>query len=176
MNQPQKSVDDILASAKLVEKSVTLCLRGDLQAKYEEVERQLAAAMRSPMSETLGGDPEQKRLAAESEAIRAEIADAEVTFTFRALPARRWSDLMAEHPARQGKNEGFNLETLPDALIAACSVEPAMTLEEVQKLCDALSNAQFQSLFECAWSCNQTALDVPFSGLALRVLRASETS
>lgn len=166
---------DILATVKPVEKSVTLCLAGDLQARFEDLERRLSAAVRSPHA-TLGSGEEERRLADAIQAVRAEMAEQEVTFHFRALSARKWSDLMAEHPGRSGKDEAFNVDTFPDALIAACAVDPEMTPEEVKELGDSLSNAQFSTLFDCAWGCNQSALDVPFSVLASQALRASETS
>ena len=80
---------------------------------------------------------------------------------------------MSTHPGRVGKDEAFNVETFPDAMLAACSVEPEMSLTQVSELADALSNAQFSELFDTAWACNQKSLDVPFSALASRLLRQS---
>lgn len=178
MKDPQdhkRSMKDILAGVKPVEKSVTLCLAGDLNGQFEDLERELAAAVKAPQVSlaTVGAERE---IAERMEALRERMTASEVVFTFRAISARKWSDLMAEHPGRTGKDEAFNVESFPDAMLAACAVDPVMTLEEVHELGDALSNAQFSELFDCAWSCNQRALDVPFSVLASRALREFETN
>jgi hypothetical protein len=34
-------------------------------------------------------------------------------------------DLMAEHPPRKGKDERFNLNTLPAATVGLCCIEPS---------------------------------------------------
>ena len=176
--QPQdhkKSFADIIASAKPVVRSVTLCLAGDLNAQYEDLARELDAAIKSPRT-TLADVGAERAIAEKMEAVREQMTEHEVIFRFRGLSSKAWSDLMSQHPGRTGKEEAFNVDTFPDAMLAACAVEPVMELEQVHELGDALSNAQFSELFDCAWACNQKSLDVPFSALASRLLRESGTS
>lgn len=176
--QPQdrkRSFDDVLAQARPAQRSVTICLAGDLNVQVEELDQQLSRELKSTHA-SLGSSGREREIAEQIEALREQMAEHEVTFTFRALSARKWSDLMAAHPGRPGKDEAFNTETFPDAMLAACAVEPEMTVEQVTSLADSLGNAEFSALFDCAWSCNQKSLDVPFSVLASRVLRESETS
>lgn len=174
MSKPKRTFEDVLAAAKPVERSVTVCLAGDLNVQVEEMERELSSEMKKPTT-SLGGNPRERELAELIEATREEMAEHEVTFTFRALPAKKWSDLMAAHPGRAGKDEAFNLDTFPTALLAACAVEPSLTEAQADQLGDVLNNAQYGALFDCAWQANQRELDIPFSVLASRVLRESET-
>lgn len=176
MKEPQdkrRSFAEIRALAKPVERTVTVCLAGDLNAQYEDLERNLGIALKSPQV-TLGSIGAEREIADAMEALRAKMTEHEVTFRFRGMSSRGWSDLMAEHPGRPGKDEAFNTETFPDAMLAACAVDPVMNVEEVTELADTLSNSQFGALFECAWACNQKAFDVPFSVAASRVLSESE--
>lgn len=178
MREPQdrrRSVKDILAAAKPVERSVTICVAGDLNAQIEDLERELQAAAKRPHT-SLASSGDERALAEQIEALRERMSEHEVTFTFRALSSRAWSDLMARHPGRRELDEAFNVDTIAADVIASCAVDPEMTIEDADSLADVLNNAQFGALFECAWRCNTKALDVPFSVIASRVLRDSETS
>ncbi len=171
----KRNVREVIAAARPVTRSAVICLAGDLQAQFEALDRELRAEVAKPHA-TLADGGQRRDLAQQIEAVQAEMAEHEQAFTFRALSARAWSDLIADHPARPGKDEAFNAETFPDAMLAACSVDPEMTPDDVAALGDVLSNAQYSVLFEAAWSCNAARLDVPFSVLASRVLHESETS
>ena len=111
-----------------------------------------------------------------------------VEFKVRALPRKGWADLLAAHPptkeqARLHSDLSFNPETFPAAAIAACLVEPEMTLEQVQILENGtdgeggLTDAQFSSLFNAVVSVNVSGLAAPKSlaaGVARRLSEQSE--
>lgn len=166
---------DVLKAARPVERSVTVCVAGDLNVQIEDQERILRDIATDP-HRSLAASPEETAAAEQIELLRQQMHDHEVTFTFRALSSRAWSDLMAAHPAREGKEEGFDLDTLPAALLAASCIEPTMTSEDADALANVLNNAQFGQLFDTAWRCSNRELDVPFSALASRVLRDSGVS
>lgn len=167
-------IEDILASAKLPERTVQICLRGDLQAEFEDLERQLTAAQASD-EDTLGGGAKAREVADLIEVVREQMTEHTTVFRFMGLSARAYSDLLAQHkPTEQQKRDGadLNWETFPLALIAACAVDPKMSPEQAERLNDAVTNRQWDDLFNAALACNRQAVDVPFS-LSASAIRAA---
>jgi hypothetical protein len=169
------SIDDIISSARLPEKTITMCLRGDLQAQWEDLERQFQATQEQD-GDTVGGDPHARDLADRMQAISDEMRHHQVTFLFRGLSHRAYSDLLAANKAAEGQEkavDGLDWETFPTALIAACAVDPAMSVDQVEKLSEVLTNRQWDDLFSAAFACNRNKVDVPFSYSASAIRAAS---
>lgn len=165
-------LDALLAQARLPERTVALCLRGDLQARFEELERQLAAAQAQP-AEKLTDAGRARQLAEQMEALRGEMSDSTMVFTLRALPRSGWISLLTAHPAKDKEDE-FDAETLEPALIRASIVDPVLTDEQWARLDETLTSAQYGELSGTAWELNRRPVDVPFSPAASRMLQASE--
>lgn len=165
-------IAEILTKARPREHSVTLCLAGDVAAEVDRLEAELRAVGQWQPGSIADEDP-RRELAERIQAAREKMRDAEVTFTFRALGARAWSDLVAQHPS-QNKDEAWDAETLAPALVAASAIDPVMTREQVDELFEALNQAQRDELVGAAWSVNGEATSVPFSLLASATL-ASRT-
>lgn len=166
-------LDALLAQARLPERTVALCLRGDLQAKFEELERQLTATQAKPGEKMTDGG-QARKLAEQMETLRGEMADSTVTFTLRALSRSRWAALMAEHPAPDDSNMAVDLDALYPALVRECIVEPEMTGERWKKLDGLLTSGQFEELSDAAMALCRRPVDVPFSPAASRMLATSE--
>ena len=168
-------IEDIIAEAKLPERSITLCLRGDLQAQWEDLERKLQRA-EANSDDTLAGDPEAQALAEQMEALAERMRATERTFLFRGLGSKEYSDLLAANKAPADKQDeavdGLDWSTYPTALIAACAVDPAMTFEQAERLSNVLTNRQWDDLFSTALACNRSKVDVPFS-LSASAIRAA---
>lgn len=169
------SIDDIIASAKPREASVTICVAGDLAGQYEALARDLAEANEQARTSLADGG-QAVAIAQQMEQLREQMKAAEVTFTFRAVGRRRWSDLLAEHPPRENQPERYNLATLPLAVVQASCVEPAMTADQAERLADALSDGAFNELFDAAWRANTDEGRVPFSQAASATIAASAQS
>ncbi|RPE27279.1 hypothetical protein [Kitasatospora cineracea] len=151
----------VIAMATLRETTVPLCLAGHLQGQYEDLERQLADAAATVGQSLAGSD--RTVIAQQMEDLRAQMTDHLVVFRLRALGDTGWSDLLAEHPGRHG-GEAFNPETLGPAAVAACLVEPVMTVEQYGRLAKGLTYAQQESLVDAAWRLNTAAVQrIPFS-------------
>lgn len=171
------SLSAITASATRAERSVTLCVAGHLNARYGVLEAQLQAATRERA--TLGSlaetDPRQV-IAEEMEAIREQMREAEHTFTFRALPAKQWSDLMLEHKPRENTRELINLDTFPLPCVAASLVringeDVDVSADDLAELWnDALNQGQRDEMFSAAWEANTGRVSVPFSATASVIL------
>lgn len=170
-------IEDIISSAKLPTRTVPLCLRGDLQAEFEDLDRQLQAAnANGEDDETLAGRPEVRELAERVEAVRQQMAEHTAVFRFRGLSARDYSDLTAEHkPTEEQQAKGLDLdwETFPVGLIAACAIDPKMTVEQAERLNRTVSDRQWEDLYQAALACNRQRVDVPFSLSASAITAAS---
>jgi hypothetical protein len=169
------NIDEIIAQAQRPEKTIALCLRGDLQARWEDLERQLNAIDRdSSDSDTLGGDSRAADLSAQMADVENEMKAHEVVFKFRGLSSKQYSDVLAQYTDEDKKsetNDGIDWKSWPTALIAACAVDPVMTVEQAERLADTITHKQWDSLFACAFAVNRTDVSVPFS-LSASAIRA----
>lgn len=171
-------VKALLASARLAERSVDLCLRGDLVAQAQELQRQLIdAEALEKVHGSIDGGPTVP-LAQAIEVLREEMKDHTLTVRLRAVPRRQWTALLAQHPPREGNDRdarlGLNEETFFDAAIRACVYEPELDEQDWAGLDAALNDGQWQTLANAAWAVNARDVDVPFSARASRILATSE--
>jgi hypothetical protein len=183
-------IKDKLAKAKLPERTVTLCLNGDLVAEHEKLERELTQAQKRP-NDSLAGNGVAE-LAERIEALEVEMREATETFTFRALPKRRsqaddrptWDEVMKRNPPRRGEDgeiiaedrEGqLNADAFGDDLIRTCAVSPEMDAEDWDALFSVISDRQYVDLSNAAWLINRGEISVPFSRAASRMRAASAT-
>lgn len=175
-------LDVLLGEARLPEKTVELCLRGDLVAEVEDLERRLAAAQAADRPGMLTSGAEARRLAEQIEQLRTQMRDASVTFRLRAMHRREWRALLDAHPPRRDEHGqllqqdtiGLNSATFFDALIRASVVEPQLTDQQWELLFDRLTSRQYDDLHSTAWRLNRNEVDVPFSHAASAILRTSE--
>jgi hypothetical protein len=167
-----------LAAARLPERTVEICLRGDLQADFEELERQLAAAAERPDDGRIVGNIDVRRIADQMQELRAEMAGAMQVFRLRAFKRGRWTALLAEHPAEASdeRGYGYNPETFAPAAVIASVIEPAAISEETwEKLFDSITDSQFNQLYNAAQILNQRPVSVPFSKAASVLTRGSDS-
>lgn len=173
-----QDITKLMASAKRPERTVVLCVRGDLQADWEDLDRQLIAARTQRVATLAGGTEEEVGLAVQIRALEKEMADNSIKFRLRALPRRRFLELMQEHPARENnerdKSVGMNTDTYFDALIGECLVEPDLDPSDLREFLDAVTSRQFEELQDAAWNLNRGDVSVPFSYTALRTTRSSD--
>jgi len=173
----------MVARAKLPERTVPVCLAGDLVAEFEEVDRQLVAALQRPATSLAGRgtEPLKARLAQ----LQAEMEDNTYLFRLRALPRTTkpgddrpsWRGLTDAHPPRQDADgspdigdvqSGVNRETFFEPFLRASIVDPVMTDEEFADIVagDKLTDRQYDQLVKAAWDLNQGTVDIPFSRAA----------
>ncbi len=155
---------DIKANAKLPQKTVELCLRGDLQAEYEGLERELKRA-RAAVSGTLAPNEDVKTLEEMMANLRDQMSASVQVFTMRGLSKKKFRDLITKYPPRDQDRMnglGHNAETFPVPLVQACCIDPVMTVMEVEELCDELlTQGQWDALFITAFLLNRDDIEVP---------------
>lgn len=165
-------IDDV----ETPEHSITLCLKGKLVAEHERLSAQLAGMTNVPTS--LAGDSPGRDIADRLVQLREEMLAHEKAFSFQAVtPRGTWRVLRGKQPVR---TEGIDEDAYGDQfhawlceVVAASSLDPVMTTEQVRRLADRLSNGQWSKLSNAAWNVNEDDQGVPFSVAASVLSRSS---
>jgi hypothetical protein len=197
-----KNFKAMLAGAKLAEKSVPICLRGDLVADHEAAERELEVAQKKP-ADSLDGTGV-GAIVDRIEALEAEMREHTYDFRLRAMHPREYRALQSEHPPRRDADGNifpqdgvplmFNRETFPPTLIRKCTIDPVLddddwrrilgdSEEEMARLTTEgkadeieqgiLNDRQLSDLEDAAFFLNRGEVDVPFSRAASLAKRNS---
>lgn len=170
----------MLAGAKLPEREVPICLRGDLVAEFEAIERALDELPKTDSLDSGAGD-----LLERQEAIKAEMRENTYPVRLRAMPGPKWRALVAEHPARRGddgeivaddRHLTFNTDTMWEPLIRASIIDPELaTTGDWEEFDAGLTEHQYNELGLAALALNRGPVSIPFSHAALRMRRSSES-
>lgn len=182
MSAPRsKSLKDRLKAAKLPERSLQVCLRGDLQAEFDELERQLHAARADtgPAGRRRVGEKSDALAIVEKQnAIREQMAAEMLDIRVRALPRAEWAALIRKYPPQDDhagdKAMGVNLEGLMAEAIPACVVDPTLDDDDWAALDAVLSSADYDRILSAVWDVNRSGVDVPKSRLASLVTAERE--
>jgi hypothetical protein len=191
------SIKEKIKKASRPERTVPVCLNGQLVAEFEAAERRLQEAIRRPAVDSLDAGGETRELAEQVEALREQMLDGVVEFRLRAMPRKRWRAFISEHPPREDddgvvdardRNIGVNVDTFYPALIRTSTVEPELDDEDwlellggerklpdgqVEEVEGVLTSRQFDELAGAAWDLNRDTVDVPFSRAASRILSSA---
>jgi hypothetical protein len=165
--------DDIAKRRKPRETTTWVVLDHELVVRLEQVERDLRLARLTDERENRS--PQAPRLQAELDQLEQDIHDAAVPFRFRALPRKVYRELLDEHKDESGEKR-WDTETFPPALIAACAVDPEMTLEQATSVYDEWDENQASTLFAAAFMANEGESKVPFTVRSSGATRGSEPS
>lgn len=198
MSTEAKSIKEMLKAAKLPETTVPLCLRGDLQADFEQAERDLAEAQRRPADSLAGTGT--RAIAERIEDLREQMQEHTVDFRFRALSRHAWKALRDEHPPRRKEDGsiderdalGTNIDTFFDELIRVSLTEPELDEDDWRTLFGddeeerarreaegepvedgTLTDRQWNQLADAAWTLNRGDVKVPFSRAASKIMNSA---
>lgn len=164
------SVQDVLAAARLPERTATICVRPDLQAEHDAIAAEMATLV-SADGELLVEDDEAS-MGAQTNAARArELADRDRQVLdemranlwhvrLRAMDADEWPEFKKTMP----KGKDADVSTFRAKLIARCAIEPPITVEDVAALRKKFGSAQINKISNRAYeACEQDGVDVPKS-------------
>jgi hypothetical protein len=166
-----KSIEDILKAAKPREKTVKVCIAGDLAGEAERLQDELSRVSEDWEPADLTDVHPGRAIAEQLRAVHAQVREAEEPFTMRYIGDRAYSDLLAAHPA-ENDQEAFNSVTFPRALVAASCVQPEMSEEQAIELFEVINEGEIKRLFDAAWDVHNSSEVIPFS-LAASALLAS---
>jgi hypothetical protein len=171
--------DALLGSAALPERTVPICMRGDLAAEHEQLNDELELLEKKAVDSLAGNGGAE--LAERIEALEVEMREATYQFRLRALPRPKFRAFKAGHPVRIEDDKpndldqtwGFNVESGAEPLVRMSLVDPEPTDARWAKLMDGLTDRQFDNLLAVAILLNRGDIDVPFSRAASRLTRLS---
>lgn len=177
MTAPQsKSTKELLAAAKLPERTVFICLRGDLVADIEALEHDLAENVKNRATNgRLGGTAKINGDVALIAEKRAEMVEATVPFRLRGMSPARWRSFTSRH---QGPNGGVDLLPLMTEAIPASVVSPddldaedwakmlggsVLVDGETVEIEPVLASAEVGKLIDAVWEMNMQGVNIPKS-------------
>ncbi|MFD7609721.1 hypothetical protein [Streptomyces sp. NPDC059828] len=163
------NIEDILKRAKPRERTVKVCIAGDLAGEVERLEEELAQVAEDWQPQNLAEAHPGREISERIAALRAQMRESEVPFLLRYIGDEKYSSLVAAHPSEDPK-ELFDSDTFPRALIAACCVDPVMTEEQAKELFEVITQGQIKDLFDAAWDVHNSSGIVPFSLAASALL------
>lgn len=167
-----------LAQARPSERTVTVCLRGDLAERYEQIGDEFTEAAGEDAKDSRLNNKALATLGKQLDELKAEMLTHSQEFTVRALPVVgdgdktvTYLDLMSRHPARvdaagkpHPKDRGsLNMDTFPRALVRHSVVSPQMTEDEFNQLMAVLNHRQFEKLMHAAFAVNGRDASIPTS-------------
>lgn len=167
----QLTVDQILEMAKLPERRARVCLRGDLQAKYDAIVEELSALVTVGPGGEVVADAEAS-IGEQTNASRAEALGQDLEAVRREMSASMWfplfrgmpTDDLAVFEKAHLPKDGADPTDYHNRLIAACCVDPDLTLDDVVKLRHRLGFKAFYGLIQTAREvCLGGGVDVPKS-------------
>lgn len=184
---------DHLRKKKPLERVVRIALNDEVATAYHEAtealgKAELALAAVEAQAERRNGSagPETEEAVAAARAERDEFkATAEkahkalvaetVEMRFRALGRKRYDELVRAHPPKDiagedGKvkksTDPYEYETFAPALVAACCVEPEMTVEQATELFEEWNAGEVMELWVAALSVNTQRRVVEFGNFS----------
>jgi hypothetical protein len=197
------SYKDKNAGAQRAQRSIQICLRGDLVAEWEAADRELNRAREERRGSDAKEDGGFGDLVEKVRALEAEMREHTDEWVLRAMPRHKFRALVAAHPPRTDENNepieadrqiGLNRDDFFPQLIRASVVSPELDTEDwtwllghtdaerTQLIADGkedqiedgiLTDRQFGDLQDVAWFINRGEVDVPFSHAASLATRDS---
>lgn len=173
------TMEEIVRLKKPNRKEAPILLDSELSAeitkKQQEIEaldRKVKSSRGKSLADTTG--KELLTLSEELEALLDKAEESTVIFTFQDIGRKKYDDLVRDHPPtddqkKEFKEQGgngvlaYNPETFPQALMSKTCIQPIMTLEEAEKICEEWSEGDIETLFFTAIAACKERTSVPLS-------------
>lgn len=159
------TLDAIIAGARLPERTIRVCTRGDLLGQLDDVEGRLEELVDDdgePFDEDLplGEASEYNQLVTRSRQIRAEMAKHMIAVKVRALGSGKWRTFAEQwqDPKTNSWKKGMD-----DALIIASAISPVIPdQKQLDRFREVFAKGQVDSIFQAALVANtRSGLDIP---------------
>lgn len=165
-------IKDLLAKAKPRERAVKVLLDGETAGEIERLEAELLEVSEDWQPADLADEHPGRQISAQIAELREKARASEAMFRFRYIGDEEYSSLLAAHPSTN-KEELFDSNSFPRALIARSCVDPVMSEEQAKELFKVINQGQIQTLFDAAWDVHNSSGLVPFSLAASALLAAA---
>jgi hypothetical protein len=177
-----KNFKAMMAEARLPERTVDVCLRGDLVADFQALEAELDAA-RIAAGDSLDAGTEADGIIERMEAVKALMRESTYPVRLRAMRGPDFRALFAQHPPRRNdageidaaeRGFDFNVDTFFEPLLRACLVDPEIvSKDDWDSFVGGITDYQFNELAITCLSLNRGKVDIPFSLAASQMKRTS---
>lgn len=164
----QLTVAQILDAAKVPEKRASVCIRLDLQARYDELFAELGTLVNArgellEDAEASMGDvsaaSKARAINDQLTAVQAEMAKAMWRPLFRGMTSEDLAVFNKKNPYPD--KPGADLAPYHNKLVAACAIDPVMSVEDVENLRKTLNHKAIQELVQTATAVCVGRIDVP---------------
>lgn len=158
------TIEEILGGIRLPRLSARVYTRGDLLGEVTRLSNDYEATRLTGVDEdgpaNVPGESKRQQIYGRLQELTAQIEESVVTFELQALSSTAYRKLQEAHPPVV---EGlpFNPDTFPQALISACSLDPKMTVKEVEQLFDRIHEGEFKKLWDTAIAVNVAEVTAP---------------
>lgn len=159
MSTDEFDLEAWISSARMPERSVTVYGRGDLLADHQAAEETLRA--RKAADDRLVGDGGRQGLADQVRELEAQIRASQRTFRVRGLTAAEQKAAQDAAKAEQGDDADITAHWL-----AASTISPVMTLEQVRAVRGKIGEGQYVDWFNASIKATNERVTVPFSPAA----------
>lgn len=167
------SLDDFLDGYEPPVGEVVICGKPGLIADHHRLD---AEVMGHRARSGLGGPPAE--LLDELARIEAEIEASAYVIRLQAIAHRPWADLLAAHPPtteERALGYGTHPATFEPAAVAACAIEPTITVEQAERMRDTLPRSEWQALTSAVRDLHEERSAAPKS-LLLSALRPASVA
>lgn len=174
----QWTIAEVLDRARRPEKRAKICLRADLQAEYDQTGAELAGLV-DAQGRVI--DDDDRPAGVQSNAARAQQLSDRMVALRREMAAEMWyplfrglssDDLVEFNKRHKPKGDRPDMTEYNTLLIAECSVEPKLTVDDVRALRTTLGSAALGELATTANEvCSRGGVDFPQLPAALARLK-----
>ncbi|HXH57723.1 hypothetical protein [Iamia sp.] len=150
------TVEEIRQRYTRPRKTVSVYLDGSALDEIERLEADLPAV--AAADEDTNEANRAPEMARRVEELYERSAASKATFTFEGLAGTAWSDLIRQHPPSEDQRKAgldHNVDTFPQAAIAASAVAPTLTGDDVDWLWSTLTEGQRSLLWVACHKVNR---------------------
>lgn len=162
---PTLSLDEILNGRKLPQKSIPICMRLDIMADIEELERAIQAAQGNAVDDVrmTGTESDVESLTEKIRELEAIGRQYTVDLRIQALDRKEWAAQVAEASTEDDDgNSKLNLSDLTANVLALPGVilAPEMTADQRDRFLAGLSDGQWETVMQGTFNLNRRTVTV----------------
>lgn len=173
---PTLSIDEILNGRKRPQKSIPICMRLDIMAEIEELERAIQAAQGTAVDDLRmsGSDEDAVTLADKITELEAIGRQYTIDLRIQALDKKEWAEKVALYTTEDDNGDDkLDMGALTEHVLAlpGTIVSPEMTADQRSRFIAGLSDGQWETVMKGNFELNRRTVSVGKSLTASLVTR-----
>lgn len=168
MSEPTQNLKDLLQSATLPERLVSIVMNRGLVAEFQQLEEQLETANEKMFKDRRLGSSEVRTIAERIETLRDQMRTSTAVFRLRALKGTDWRKLKAAHPLTDNPSDtdrllGAHTDGLFIDAVRKSIIDPVIDDDDWAGLLEVLTDGEWDQFTDAVYSLNEQGTTVPFS-------------